>query len=1127
MDNGMMSEAGYRILLVEDEDTHAQLVHMAFQKESPVDTLEHVRSAKDCLARIENEYFDLLILDYSLPDINGIRLVEELQSRSKEIPTIIITAHGDENVAVQLMKLGATDYIIKSPKMLQSLPSIAHKAIERYQLERRFEEAEAHLRFQALLLENVHDAIIGTDLENEIIYWNSGAERIFGHTSEAILGHSLADIFPSTQGLDWQQHHRNALPTESNLEWQGITVRHQKIWFSVRSRLIFDPNGRSVGVLIVAQDITEQKKFQQQADRERQHTAIINQVLTTITTTIEMEEMLSEIVNILAGGFTCDRAWIEAISARASDASTSLPGRVEACSNPALRSLDLSRELGAGLTAELFGQLLDSVGKPIALDETAFTAPAWREFLQRYQIASLLLIVIEPRSPSPWLLGLCRTEQARNWNESEKALLAEIGRIVTVAIEKSLLYQRAQKATAREQLLNRIMQAISHSLDIDKILQTICEELCENLHADRCHFTQAMPTTGLITHEYCKSGWPQMKGKFYTKGQFWTEVEPLRQGRLLVINDLQAVLNDSGLARELEQFEIKSLLVAPVTNEEQLIGTIALYQCSHHRNWTEDEISLMEAVARQFTIVLHNADLYTKSRESEERYRNLFDNANDAIIIADVETGAIIDANSKAETLTGHDRNRLLKMYLSDLHPKHEQVKYQQIYRTLSHTGHAHLRDATVWRKDNTLLPAELSGRVIDVNQKAVVQILLHDMTEQRKLETQLLHVQRLESIGSLTGGIAHDFNNLLAGILGYAELLTKKLDPSNEKLYNYAHIIEQSATRGAELARRLVAFARGGNIESQLIDLNAIIEDTLKLLLPALGRNIEVLSELDAKLSPIQANGTQLQQILMNLFINARDAMPDGGRITISTENLHISEESLSSSTEVTGPFRSGDYVILTVTDTGTGMEKETMDRIFEPFFTTKDIGKGTGLGLAMVYSIVKGLKGHIEVRSAPGSGSTFRIYLPASVQTMAETEQPHRRSMSGTETILIVDDEETLRFMAKDLLEAYGYNVLLAADGLEAIDIYLRKKDEIAIVILDMVMPRMGGRELYHRLLEINPEVRVVFASGYCPPEIVEQVWAEGIMGFVQKPYQIEDLAAELRMVLDGKQESGVRGR
>ena len=224
---------------------------------------------------------------------------------------------------------------------------------------------------------------------------------------------------------------------------------------------------------------------------------------------------------------------------------------------------------------------------------------------------------------------------------------------------------------------------------------------------------------------------------------------------------------------------------------------------------------------------------------------------------------------------------------------------------------------------------------------------------------------------------------------------------------------------------------------------------------------------------------------------------------------------------------MRSGDYVILTVTDTGIGMEKETIGRIFEPFFTTKEIGKGTGLGLAMVYSIVKVLKGHIEVRSVPGSGTTFRIYLPASVKTMAETERPDSRSMRGTETILIVDDEETLRYMAKDLLEAYGYNVLLAADGPEAIDLYLNKKDEIALVLLDMVMPRMGGRELYHRLLDINPEVRVVFASGYCPPEIVEQVWAEGIMGFVQKPYQIEDLAAELRLVLDGKQESGVSGR
>ncbi|MEW6734809.1 MAG: response regulator [Acidobacteriota bacterium] len=1108
-----MNEVGHSIMLVEDEDAHAELVRRIFYKEACADMLEHVRSAEDCLTRLKQQHFDLLILDYSLPDLNGIELMEELHHRHIDTPVIVITGRGDENVAVQVMKLGATDYIVKTPTFTQTLPAIAHNAIESHQLKRRFREAQEHLHFQALLLENVHDAIIGTDTENEIIYWNLSAERIFGWDSEAILGRQLGDIFPLARASTWWTDFRRSLQLgEVNSEWSGLAVSGRELWLSVHSRLITNAHGQQVGLLYVAQNITEQKKLQQQTDRQAQHTAIINQVLNTTAATIDVDDMLPQIVRLIADVFECDCAWIEfpcGINR------PSLRRRVEAGSSLATEPLNWVQELGDMLASEFFDYLLCQPEEPLALDDAAFDSPAWREFLQRHRVQSQLLVVLRPRTSLPWLLGLWRT-QLREWTEREKELFNEIARVITVALEKALLYKRAQESAAREQLVSRITQAISQSLDIDRILQTICEELGKNLHVDRCYFVKFSESTqaGIITHEYREPDIPSLADRNYTREQFGMDFEQLWFGKPLICGNVPTVLTNSPLVHEGTRYGVKSLLTMPVMNEGTPIGAIGLNQCSYSRDWNEDEIALVEAIARHCTIALHNARLYSQSRKSEERYRSLFNNANDAILIADVENGAIIDANSKAETLLGHEWSVLIGMHLTDLHPKEEEKKYQEIYRGLNRARRAYLRDATVLRKDGTLLPAELNASLIGVGQKAVIQVLVRDMSEQRKLEQQLLHAQRLESIGTLTGGIAHDFNNLLAGILGYSELLKKKLDSSSGKLYNYASIIEQSARHGAELAQRLVAFARGGNLKSQTIDLNAVVEDTLKLLIRALGRSIEVESHLDAKLSPIEANSTLVQQILMNLCINARDAMPEGGKLTVLTKNFLLEEGAVP-----LGILRPGQFATLIVEDTGTGMDQRTLERIFEPFFTTKEVGKGTGLGLAMVANIVKEAKGHIKVESELGKGTCFRIYLPVSAQNWSEMEQTSSQITGGSETILVVDDEETLRYLAKDLLEAYGYRVLLAADGPEALDIYRRQCDEIALVLLDMVMPRMGGREIYHKLLEINPKAKVVLASGYCPAEEMDQIWTEGIMGFVQKPYQINDLAAELRTVLDNK--------
>ncbi len=1109
-----MSEKGYHILLVEDEEEHASLVQRVFQKESPNDKITHIASAKDLWEYLRQQSaFDLLILDYSLPDSDGLTLLSALQMRKLDKPVIMITGYGDETIALKAAKLGATDYVVKSPTFPQTLPAIANRAVNSYQLRRRFDEAEAHLQFQALLLDNVHDAIIGTDMDNDIVYWNHGAERIFGWTASEILGQNITKILPDANQEDLHpQFNKMRLATEVNGEWLGVTSSNKQIWLSVRTRLIYDSKDSNIGLLNVAQDITEQKRLQEQTQLQIKQTEVINRVLATINASVELGQLLPEITSLLKQVFQCEYVWFDLgenfqfshlhYKTNKSDSSP---------------FLDLSKELSKDFYLFLRKQLLELSSKVSIADKSSFEEPTWQNFLEKYKIKSQVFLTLQPQSSSLWVLVLARTQNAE-WKQCEKSLLTELGKIITLALEKTLLYQRTHEAATYEQIINSINLAISESLDINKILETICKQIRKHLQVDRCMFFDVSKKNGqyvgVITHEECGEEWPSFLGNKYFEEDYGSNFNMIFEGKPWIMDGFHQIESmTEKLVEFVEKTKIKAAFLVPIINTENtIVAAIALHQCSYARNWTEDEIGLVKSIAQQCAIAINKAHLYGQSRKSEERYRSLFDNANDAIIIADVEHRKIIDVNARAEKLLGQTQEELLQLSLLDLHPKEDQSKYLSSYSSLSKTASLYLRDAEVQQKNGTTLSVELRASVIGVGQDSLIQTILHDMTEQRKLEQQLFHSQRLESIGTLTGGIAHDFNNLLAGILGYAELLKKKLDPANAKLYNYAGIIEQSATHGAELAQRLVAFARGGSPKSQLLDLNAIVEDTLKLLKRALGRSIEIKSSLNSNLHSIEANATQVQQILMNLCINARDAMPNGGELAVSTDNIEVNHSDWQNK-----GIKSGNYVILSVKDTGTGMDPSTLSRIFEPFFTTKEIGKGTGLGLAMVATIVKEAKGQVRVDTQLGRGTVFEIYLPAVQENIVQQTTSNNTVSVGTETILVVDDEETLRYLAKDLLEPYGYKVLLAADGPEALEIYRKQYASISALLLDMVMPKMSGREVYQKVLEINSLAKVVFASGYCPPEEMDQLWQTSVTGFVQKPYQIEDLALELRKVLD----------
>jgi PAS domain S-box-containing protein len=382
---------------------------------------------------------------------------------------------------------------------------------------------------------------------------------------------------------------------------------------------------------------------------------------------------------------------------------------------------------------------------------------------------------------------------------------------------------------------------------------------------------------------------------------------------------------------------------------------------------------------------------------------------------------------------------------------------------------------------------------------------------EKRKLEEQLFQAQKMESIGRLAGGVAHDFNNILTSIMGYAELLKLKFANTSGREKKAADIIIKSSERASDLTQQLLAFARGGKYNPVPLTVNDLIKQTINVSEKIFEKNIEVKYHLEEKLKPIEADRNQLDQVLTNIIINAKDAMPNGGELSFKTANVYLGEE-------YTGKFQElkpGDYVEIAITDTGIGMPRSVKDRIFEPFFTTKGAGCGTGLGLATVYGIIKNHNGHITCTSEPGKGTTFTLYLPATEKEII-IEENETQVIKGEETILLVDDEEYVRDVAKRQLQRLGYKALTAADGIEAIDIYKKKKKKIDLVLLDMVMPNLAGKETYRELKNINPDVKVVLISGFSQNDKATGTLNEGALAFLQKPFKLYELSKVLAEVL-----------
>ncbi len=610
--------------------------------------------------------------------------------------------------------------------------------------------------------------------------------------------------------------------------------------------------------------------------------------------------------------------------------------------------------------------------------------------------------------------------------------------------------------------------------------------------------------------------------------------EPKRLGRGLteyVIRTGEALLATPAVFEELVRLGEVELIGAPsldwlgvpLKTGSTCLGALVVQTYREQVRFGERDREILTFVAQQLASAIEHRRYEEALRQSEVRYRSLIESAVYGIYRCTLD-GRFLDVNPALRTMLGYESDyELLHLDAKrDVFVQpHEMERLADEYRR---TGNLDGAEVQWKRKDGRTIVVRLSGRAASVPDDTgqALELFAEDVTERRQLEEQFRQSQKMEAVGRLAGGVAHDFNNLLMVINGYTEVLLEQLQEESG-MRQKVQSIQQAADRAATLTRQLLAFSRKQLLELKVVDVNVVIQDMERLLRPLIGENIELITRLSPDAGRTRADAGQLEQVIMNLVVNAKDAMPEGGRITLESRSVQVGEQ-----------FRErryilpGRYVVISVVDNGHGMDKETQSRIFEPFFTTKEKGKGTGLGLSTVYGIVKQTSGYIYPESEVGSGTTFKIYLPR-VEDAAESTSPAKSPVnenSGSETVLLVEDEDSVRELVRETLSSRGYKVLEAENGEAGLKIAANTREHIDLLITDVMMPGIGGRELAKKLAAMRPSIGVLYLSGYTEDALFNQASMRPGTAFLQKPFTLQTLAKKVRDVLRGASKSTAAG-
>jgi len=688
------------------------------------------------------------------------------------------------------------------------------------------------------------------------------------------------------------------------------------------------------------------------------------------------------------------------------------------------------------------------------------------------------------------------------------------------------------------ELLLKVSNIFAQSLNIDGLLGEVIDWVFNLLRRiDRGAILLLDKETGKLKEMVSKTRMEDKDGPFskinYNKAAVKRTIE---EGKPVMMSDPGPV-NEVDLSDSMEQTNVRSVMCVPLKYKGAVRGVIYVDSIGMPEGFRKDDLQLLTGLSNTAAIAIENARLYSglekvverrtkqleKARDvTEKRHmeaelthtknflQNILDSSIDGITATDLQ-GRVISATPSMKDITGYDHREIIgkKVNIFDAQGVEDE---KRIMRELMAQGELRNHEMKFKKKDGGLVNVNISASLLKNEQGEIIGTLgiYRDITEKKKLEAQVLQSHKMEAIGTLAGGIAHDFNNLLMGIQGHTSLMLLDIGPTHP-YYERLKGVEQQVESGAELTKLLLSFARGGKYEVTATNINDLIEKSSTMFARA-RKEIKIYGKYEKDLWTVEADQGQIEQVLLNLYVNAWQAMPGSGELYLETENVTLD-------TNYVEPYHvePGKYVKISVKDTGLGMDKETQQRVFDPFFTTKEMGRGTGLGLASVYGIIKNHGGIINVSSEKGKGTTFTIYLPASRKEITEEKELTHEVSRGKETVFLIDDEDTIIAVGQEIIKALGYTVLVARSGKEAIEIYEKNKDKIDIVILDMIMPDMSGGETYDRIKEINPDIKVLLSSGYSIDGEAKEILERGCDGFLQKPFNMKELSQKIREVLD----------
>ena len=682
-----------------------------------------------------------------------------------------------------------------------------------------------------------------------------------------------------------------------------------------------------------------------------------------------------------------------------------------------------------------------------------------------------------------------------------------VGIIGFTSVYFSLNYSRELDEQRRQLLaLNTIAEAVTRVVELDYVLQTALSRATELLNSG--------------------FGWIYMvqDGKLVQKCSKGTGQDFFA----LLENDALPMshwLNQPGVQRErledqqnlispaFKQMGVQFWASIPLRMKDGAAGTL-IVAGKEYEMFTTKQAELMEAFGNQISVALNNAHLFEQLRQSQREYADLFENAPDIYLSVNREH-IVVGCNKTGTDLLGYERTDVIgKEFASFFIAPRQDIVRETLDRMFAEgRGLKDVEEQMITKFGRQFFVHLNSSLVFDDKGKTVnARIVARDVSERKMMEGAILHAQKIDSIGNLAGGIAHDFNNILAAILGSASIMRRHL-AEKSKLYKYVEIVESSARRGSSLTRQLLTFARKTERFVKPVQINTLIEETLQLFQRSVSKEIVVQTALTPDSTSVNGDDGQLQQALLNLFLNARDAMPNGGTLTISTDVTLADAHTTSQYTSV----QAGPFVSVRVADTGVGIDKSLQNRVFEPFFTTKD--RGTGLGLSVVYGVVQSHGGFVNLESEVGNGTTITLFLPRVNAAISPQRQKRQRIARGSENILIIDDEVSVCEIARDMLTSLGYTVYTEHDGKAGVDMYATHQATIDLILLDINMPVLGGKDTFELLRSINACCRIIIVTGYGRGVIETSMFPGGVNGFMQKPFQIETLAGKVREVLDQK--------